>query len=130
MSNWHINVHFRPSSSGKLYLTPKTRSGNEATDSGVSWHASMDSWWPTVACVPEPLHVCVLLNRGLTHARFRGPSATCGRAVSYPCSFVVASYNYARHCARRALGIVQVSPPTPGDLKNTPKHRFLGRSKL
>ena len=84
----------------------------------------------TVACVPEHLHICVPLTRGRTHARFRGPSATCGRAVLYPCSLVVASNHYARHCARRALGIVQVSPPTPGDLKNIPKHRFLARSKL
>ena len=84
----------------------------------------------TVACVPEHLYIFVPLTRGRTHARFRGPSATCGRAVLYPCSLVVASNHYARHCARRALGIVQVSPPTPGDLKNIPKHRFLARSKL
>ena len=78
----------------------------------------------TVAGVPEHLHICGPLTRGRTHARFTGPSATCGRAVSYSCSLVVASNNYARHCARRVLGIVQVNPPTPGDLKNTPKHRF------
>ena len=77
-----------------------------------------------------PNHIFVPLTRGRTHARFRGPSATCGRAVLYTCSLVVASNHYARHCARRALGIVQVSPPTPGDLKNIPKYRFLARSTL
>ena len=35
----------------------------------------------TVACVPEHLYIFVPLTHGRTHARFRGPSATCGRAV-------------------------------------------------
>ena len=34
VSRWIINVHFRTSSSGELYLTPKAHSGNVATTQG------------------------------------------------------------------------------------------------
>ena len=105
--------HFRPSSSGKSFLTLKTRSDNEPTYSEVSWHASIDSWWPLfryVSCVAEHLHICAPLTRGRTHAWFRGPSARCGLVVSCSCSLVVASYIHAQHCTWRGLGTVWVSP--------------------
>ena len=133
MSNWYINFHFALcNSSGKSYPTPKTRSDNEPTCSGVSWHASMDFWWPLLR-VLQSIYIVASHINFLSDTRAVQRSLGQVRHGSLMLMQPRCGWLQSRPTLRpRVLGIVQVSPLTPRDLKNTPKHpktSILGRIK-